>query len=175
MLSLLARPGDGGIRTRKVAILVADGVDTAMVGLVRTALLAAGAVPRLVGPHIGTIAGLGDAGLQADASLENEPGFLFDALVLPGGGTAVQALAADGRTGDFIQDAYRHGKSILVVGSSIELLGLFDIPGALPSGEPDPGLISVPEGTDPAGAIQHFIAAMGAHRHPSRDCDPPRV
>ncbi len=51
-LSLLARPGDGGIRTRKIALLVADGIDGEALAKVQAELLAAGAVPRLVGhPH----------------------------------------------------------------------------------------------------------------------------
>jgi catalase len=31
-LSRLARPGDGGIRTRKIALLVADGIEGASLG-----------------------------------------------------------------------------------------------------------------------------------------------
>jgi len=175
MLSLLARPGDGGIRTRKVAILIADGVDDATVLLVRSALLAAGAVPRLVAPNIGEFVGTSGAILQADASLENEPGFLFDAVVLPGGEAAVQALAADGHTGEFLRDQYRHCKTIMTVGSSIELLGLFDIPGALPDGGADPGLITPAAEEDLVEAVSAFMAALAKHRHPARDRDPPPV
>ena len=49
-LSLFARPGDGSIRTRRVAILVADGVDGgAAAARSPTRLAADGAVPRFVG------------------------------------------------------------------------------------------------------------------------------
>ncbi len=44
-LSLLARPGDGGIRTRKVAILIANGVEATSIGKLVSALVAAGAGP----------------------------------------------------------------------------------------------------------------------------------
>ena len=50
-LSLMARPGDGGIRTRQIAILVADGVDGAGVAKAQAALLAAGAVPTVIAPR----------------------------------------------------------------------------------------------------------------------------
>ncbi|KAG1435925.1 hypothetical protein G6F57_020900 [Rhizopus arrhizus] len=43
-LSLTARPGDGGVATRKVAILVAEGVDGAAVSAVADALIKAGVV-----------------------------------------------------------------------------------------------------------------------------------
>ncbi len=175
MLSLMARPGDGGIRTRKVAILVADGSDGVSIASIQAALLDAGAVPRLVGPRIGGFTTTAGDEMQADASLENEPGFLFDALVLPDGEEAVQTLAAIGHTGEFIQNQYRHGKTILAVGASIGLLGMFDIPGALPNGDPDPGLISSAGPADLSAATEAFIAAMGQHRHPDREQDPPAV
>ncbi len=174
-LSLTARPGDGGIRTRKVAILIADGVDDVSVGSIKTALLEAGAVPRLVGPRIGAFKAASGAQIQADASLENEPGFLFDALVLPDGEAAVQTLAADGNTGEFVKNQYRHGKTIMAVGASIGMLGMFDIPGVLPGGDVDPGLISVSGNDELAAATLAFIAAVGKHKHTERDRDPPLV
>ena len=48
-LSLLARPGDGTVRARRVALLVADGVDGASLRAVHAALAKAEAVPRFVG------------------------------------------------------------------------------------------------------------------------------
>jgi catalase len=76
--------------------------------------------------------------LDADASLENEPGFLFDALVLPDGEDAVTALAGDGHTMEFIKDQYRHCKTILALGASARLLeeaGISTAPGAAAKGK----------------------------------------
>ena len=174
-LSLMARPGDGGIRTRKVAILVADGIDDISMGSILASLLDAGAVPRLVGPRIGGFTTVSGEEVQADASLENEPGFLFDALVLPDGEKAMQTLSADGHTGEFLKDQYRHGKPVLTVGAAIAMLSLFDIPSALPNGDPDPGLIRATGNEDLSHAIEAFIAAMRAHRHPAREQDPPVI
>ena len=175
MLSLTARPGDGGIRTRKVAILIADGVDGAAVASIQAALLEEGAVPRLVGPRIGPFSTVSGDELDAEASLENEPGFLFDALVLPDGEAAVEALAADGHTAELVKDQYRHCKTILAVGASTTLLGMYDIPGTLPNGDADPGLITSSSEGDLDGAIAAFIAAMGMHKHTARDQEPPPV
>ena len=52
-LSLMARPGDGSVKTRRVALLVADGIDGASLRAVHAALAAAGAVPRFVGARLG--------------------------------------------------------------------------------------------------------------------------
>jgi len=173
-LSLTARPGDGGIRTRKIAMLVADGADGPSLGTLLTALVGAGAVPRLVASRLGTCAVAGTGPVQADASLENSPGFLFDALVLPDGLAAVEALVADGHTMDFIKDQYRHGKTILALGASQALLTEAGIPLALPDGTPDPGLILADAAAADAAAVD-FIASVAQHRHPARESDPPRL
>ncbi|KQP23500.1 catalase [Pseudorhodoferax sp. Leaf267] len=173
-LSLLARPGDGSIRARKIAVLVADGVDGTVVAQVVQTLVDAGAVPRLVAPHVGTIVTADGGSLDADASLENEPGFLFDAIVLPDGAQAVTALAADGRTMEFVKDQYRHCKTLLVFAASQALLDAAGIDDKLPDGSADPGLV-LAAGQDTAAALQAFVQGVAQHRHPSRETDPPRV
>ena len=173
-LSLMARPGDGSIKGRKVALLVAHGVQADSVELLQKAVLDAGAVPRLVAPRIGAVKAEGGKTLQADASLENEPGFLFDALVLPDGQAAVDALAKDGHTMEFIKDQYRHGKTILALGASKALLEKAGVPLTLADGKPDPGLILAMSSKAQAAAAQ-FIEGVARHRHPERETDPPRV
>jgi catalase len=173
-LSLMARPGDGSIRSRKIALLVAPGVDGASIVALHKALFDAGAVPRLVAPRLGTIKTADGSTLEADATLENTPGFLFDALVLPDGAAAVEALAADGHTMEFVKDQYRHCKTLLALGASQALLGEAGIPLTLPDGTDDPGLI-LADAADVDTAVVEFIAAVGKHRHTARDSDPPRV
>jgi catalase len=173
-LSLLARPGDGGIRTRKVAVLVADGVDGGAIADVEAALRAAGAVPRLVGIRVGSFKTAGGDDMQAEASMENEPAVLFDALVLPDGSAGVKALQKVGHTMEFIKDTYRHCKAILAIGESRALLQAAGTPVALPGGEADPGIV-LGNGKSISRDVQDFIEAVSRHRHPERDTDPPRV
>ncbi|MDB5896187.1 MAG: catalase, partial [Rhodoferax sp.] len=173
-LSLMARPGDGSITARKVAILVAPGVEGESIAMLQAALLEQGAVPRLVGSRIGPFKTAAGETLQADASLENEPGFLFDALVLPDGKDAIAALAKDGHTMEFIKDQYRHGKTIMAFGASSSLLEKAEVSDQLPGGVADAGVIlALPEDTETA--IRSFTAAMALHRHPQREMDPPPV
>ncbi|MGQ3227207.1 MAG: catalase-related domain-containing protein, partial [Hydrogenophaga sp.] len=121
-LSLLARPGDGGIRTRKVAILIAHGVEGTSLAKLISALVEAGAVPRLVAARLGTYSGAAGESFEADATMENSPGFLFDALVLPDGAAAVESLDADAHTLEFLRAQYWHCKTILAFGASEALL-----------------------------------------------------
>jgi catalase len=166
-LSLKALPGDGSIATRKIAILIAEGVDSDPIIDLIDALNGAGAVTRLLGSRLGTISSGGKA-LEIDATIENSPAVLFDALVLPGGSQAADALCLDGRALEFVKDQYRHCKTILVLGESLKVLDKAGIPLTLPSGAADAGLIV-------EGDAETFIAAIGQHRHVERDQDPPRV
>ncbi len=173
-LSLMARPGDGSIKARKIAILVAPGVEGRSIAVLQAALVAQGAVPRLVGSFIGPVKTVEGETLDADASMENEPGFLFDALVLPDGQDGIASLAMDGHTMEFIKDQYRHCKTILALGSSMVLLDKAGIPLTLPDGRPDTGLI-IAATSDASNAAALFIKGIALHRHPSRETDPPLV
>lgn len=60
------------------------------------------------------------------------------------------------------------------MGSAAALLDGAGIPPALPSGDPDPGLLRHDAG-DTDGAVRAFIASLTQHRHFERETDPPRV
>ncbi|WP_036169728.1 catalase [Noviluteimonas dokdonensis] len=170
-LSMLARPGDGGVRSRKFAILVADGVNGQTVETVQRALLDAGAVPRLMGVRIGPcVTDRGDT-LDADVSLENEPGVLFDGMIVPDGADRMGELRMDARTLDYLKEQYRHCKALLILGDSDALLDAARIPATLPDGGQDPGVVV---GGNASKAIDAYIAAAG-RRHWERETDPPRV
>ena len=171
-LSLFSRPGDGSIRTRRIAIVAADGCDGKALTEIADRLTDEGAVPRFVSTTLGSVQpATGDA-IEIDVSFEAAPAVLYDALVLPGGAAAVSALREDGRTLEFIKDQYRHCKPILVLGESEQLLHACAIDTKLPSGQPDPGLLVVRDATR---RIDDFVAAIARHRHFDRETDPPRL
>jgi catalase len=173
-LSLRARPGSVGIRSRKIALLVADGVVGEPIARLQAALLEAGAIPRIVAPRLGKVTAIDGDALDADASLENSPSVLFDAVVLPDGERAVKQLSLNGQALEFVQLQYRHCKTLLALGASAALLeaaGAFD---TLPEGGEDPGVIKGPVG-ELDGLLRSFVDAVGLHRHDVRDRDPPLV
>jgi catalase len=173
-LSLLARPGDGGIRGRRVAMLVADGVDCKALTAIYGRLAELGAVPRYVGVKLGAVDCGGGRSIEADVTMEAAPPVLFDALVLPDGADAVEALSKVGQTMEFVKDHFRHCKPILALGTSTELLDRAGVPTSLPSGEADIGLLRVsPEQAE--DGLDRFIEAIARHRNFARDSDPPPV
>lgn len=159
-LSLLALPGECGIRSRQIAMLVENGVHHASLVAIYTALTDAGAVVHLVGPRVGIFTSAGGEKIAANKSMENAPSVLFDALVLTDGNDAVQALADNVDTVAFINDAFVHGKAILALGAGQELL---DMAGIAPlTGENTGVLLS--ESANASAIASAFIKAVITHR-----------
>ncbi|WP_425258891.1 catalase [Rubrivivax sp. RP6-9] len=173
-LSLTALPGDGGIRTRKVALLAAHGVEGAALLAAQAALQAAGAVTVVVAPRLGPVETTDGVAIEATASFENAAPVLFDAVLLPDGEVGAQSLLRDARAVDFVAQQYRHGKTLLALGASKALLERAGIEGVLATGEADPGVLFAQTDSGES-AFTAFITAIGKHRHPARDTDPPLV
>jgi catalase len=162
-LSLTARPGDGSIRGRSIAILLAPGVDAKSVTKTRDALVKAGAVARLVAPRLGAVeTAHGEEVLEADGTLETMPSVLFDAVVVPDGEKAAERFALLGQALEFIKDQYRHCKAILMLGAGRKVV---EGAGVL-VGKGDWALT-----TD----LDAFVQAVGRHRNWDRATDPPLV
>jgi catalase len=169
-LSLLARPGHVGIRTRRIALVVAEGVDGDAAARVHEALVAEGAIPRFVGVKLGAVRSKTGEAVEVEVSLEAAPSVLWDAAVFLVGGT----LSASGQALEFLKDQYRHCKPILILEGADALLEKAGIPPTLDSGEPDPGLLR-PGKADLNGVLAAFVAALARHRQFERETDPPRV
>jgi catalase len=167
-LSLLSRPGETGIKTRRVAILVAPGVDGAQVNQLYAALLTDGAVPRLVGSMLGKVKAADGSALDVEISLEAGPSVMYDGMIVPDGAAAADALARNAHAIDFIREQYRHCKPILVLGGGANLLAKAMIPTVLPDGSVDPALLV-------DGTLDAFAAALAGHRAFVRETDPPMV
>jgi len=173
-LSLMAHPGNGTIRTRRIAILVADGVDGESAQALHDGLTEQGAVPRFVGIRLGTVTTAEGDTLQAEVTLETMPSVLFDAVAVLGGKDAVVALGNVGHALEFIKDQYRHAKPILALGEGADLVENAGASATLPSGQPDPGMIVAKHGRA-REALPAFAKAIARHRHHEREADPPPV
>jgi catalase len=167
-LSLTGLPGDGGIRTRSIAILVADGVDANSIVAAQGALRAAGATVHLIAPRLGPVVPTHGDPFDATGTLENSAPVLFDGLVLPDGAVGLKLLGSHPEVMDFISNQYRHGKTILAIGASKALLESAGVRATLANGEPDPGIVlgSAPKAER---AVASYITALGRHRHPERE------
>jgi catalase len=173
-LSLFSRPGNGSIATRRVAILVADGVDGEAAQALHAGLTEQGAVPRYVGVRLGAVQTAQGESLEAEVTLETMPSVLFDAVAVPGGKDAIVILGNVGHALEFIKDQYRHAKPILALGEGADLVENAGAPATLPSGEPDPGMLVAKHGRA-REILPAFIKAIARHRHHERETDPPAL
>ncbi len=173
-LSLFSKPGTGGVATRKVAILIAAGVDGQAAREVREFLVEQGAVPRYVGARLGSVATEAGEKLDVEVTFETMPSVLFDALVVPGGKTASDLLGKMGQALEFIKDQYRHAKPILSLGAGTDLVEKAGAAMLLSSGERDPGMLGG-SNAEVEKVMPQFIKAMAKHRHHDREMDPPLV
>ena len=173
-LSLLSRPGQVGIKGRRVAVLIASGVDDKAVKAQYASLLKDGAVPRMVGNLLGKVKARDGDPIDVEISVEAGPSVMYDAVIVPDGAPAVEALARNAQVLEFLREQYRHGKPILAFGSGSDLLAKAMIPQKLPDGSADPGLVM----GDPANAdlaLDAFKTALAGHRVFARETDPPSI
>jgi catalase len=149
------------IKTRRIGVLVAEGVDVGEVQTVRKALEKAGAQVKVIAKHLGTVKGEGGKSVEVDRSSLTTDSIEYDAIFIPGGSASVAVLKKDGEALHFVQEAYRHCKAIGATKEGMELLracGLdVEAPGVVTSEAT--GMSSFPEA---------FIAAIAQHRHWSR-------
>ncbi len=166
----MADTGDGSVKTRKIAILVADGVDSASLKPIREALEAAGAQCKVVGPRLGTVASASKRQIEVDATFAAMPSIMFDAVLIPAGKDGAAALRQNGEAQHFALEAFKHCKAICTVGEGVELLSLVGVgraPADAPAGvvvaeTPVTNLGDTTAATEIATA---FIAAIARHRH----------
>ena len=144
----------GPLTGRVVGILADDGVDAGVVTALDGALDDLGATLMVIAPHGGKIAG----SLPVDKTLHTCDSVEFDAVVLAGSdASGSAAIAGDRKTGAFLQEAFRHHKTIGAWGSALDVLADHGV-------TPDaPGVVATQTGG--VDFATKLVAALGWHRH----------
>ncbi len=167
-LRMASKPG-GSIKTRKVAILVADGIEAATIKRIQLDLTEAGAICKLVGPQLGNVVTANARQINVDHTFANMPSIMFDAVLIPGGPQCIAALLGMGEAVHFVLEAYKHCKSICALNEGAQLLGSIGLKPAMSKESvktPEAGIILADTRKAPEGQIsQDFIAAISLHRH----------
>jgi len=162
------------IKTRKIAVLLADGFDDVDVAEMNKALLTAGAAPKTVAPRLGVVTGANGDELKVDFSFLTGSSVLFDAVYIPGGDASVEALRQEAEAHEFVSEAYKHCKAIAASGSGVRLLATSlarqfseeEAPGKQVA--VNQGVVS---GRDASigNVANAFIKAIAQHRHWERE------
>jgi catalase len=143
----------GDIKTRKVAVLVANGVDSAAIDALKKVLEAEGAHAKILGPTSSPVKTADGKTLPVDASMEGLPSVAFDAVWVPGGAASVKALSGDGVALHYLLEAYKHLKAIGLSPDAKVLIEALKL-------DEDAGLLV---GED-AKTFQAFVDAIAQHR-----------
>lgn len=152
-LSQINHPGSVGIKGRKIALLVADGVDGADVDRLVKALEAQSARPLLLGPSSAPVKTGDGKALAVDASMEGMPSVLVDGVLVPAGKASLQALGESGLAKHYLLEAYKHLKAIGVAKDAKALLDKLGL-------KEDKGLLV----GDDQKAVDAFVKAVEGHR-----------
>jgi catalase len=167
-LRMVGRPG-ATAKTRKVAIMVADGVEAAALKRLQQDLADAGVQCKLVAPHLGTVSTSSGRQLAVDHTFTNAPSVMFDAVLIPGGSESAATLGGMGEAVHFVLEAYKHCKTICAVNDGAQLLGTlgFSLGKDLEHvGVPTPGVLIADARKVTDGQVsQDFLAAIALHRH----------
>ena len=150
------------IKSRKVSLLVADGVSAASVEAIRSALKKEGVHCMLLAPKLGAIRTDDGKELEADGCLNGEPSVLFDAVLVPDGADSIAALMKDGNAKYHIRQAYKHLKAMGFAGGAAKLLQA----AGLTEDKHDEGVITA---KDSGSMMRGFFEAMKKHRVWSRE------
>lgn len=115
------------IKTRRVAILVADGFDKAAVQAMKAALSAAGATPMLIGPRRSNVYAAGEEhkkgnGVFVDHHFEGQRSVMFDAIFIPPGAEMALTMRDNGRVIHWVREAFAHLKPIAAMGEAVTFL-----------------------------------------------------
>jgi catalase len=165
-----ANTAKDSIASRKVAVLVADGVDGGPVAALTDALRERGAVPELLAPADGSVRTAAGHELTVDRALNTMASVLYDAVVVPGGIESVSTLSADGYAVHFVAEAVKHAKAVAAIGDGTRLLDRA-VAGAVQVSTDgdviaDNGVVSAASGDEqlPAGFVDGFTSALAEHR-----------
>ena len=169
--SALGTTGKAGatVKTRKVAVLVADGIEPATFKQIVQDLTTAGAVCKTVGAHLGMVSTAGGKQLPVDHTFGNMPSIMFDAVLIPGGAQSAAALCGMGDALHFVQEAFKHCKAICALNEGVQLLAGFGLSAGKNADQvalPAAGVLVADARRVLDGQISlDFIAAIAMHRH----------
>jgi catalase len=158
------------IKTRQIAILATDGVDGDSLKNVKAALEAKGAQTKLIALKGGTIKDAKGAEIKVDMTFLTAASVLFDAVFLPAGKISNDALINEPDAIHFINEIYKHCKTIAADGEGNNLLAETYVGRKIKNGDSDAtaGIISAT--TPKSGSIaDDFIHAIAQHRFWERE------
>jgi catalase len=167
-------------KTRKVAVLVADGYNHRDVEQVVTGLKEAGVHSRFVAKFLGPIQGDDGRSLMADHNYVGSSSVMFDAVYIPGGHACAETLKSQPETIEWVDEAFKHGKTIAASGEGVDVLDTSNIRGVTTADAglkgsvmSEEGVVTVRNTDDLTQLCEEFVNGIAMHRHWARQITTP--
>ncbi|WP_240664326.1 catalase [Methanosarcina sp. MSH10X1] len=167
------------IKTRKIAIIAADGYNHNDVSQVKQALEAGGAKTHIVSEHQGMLKSSSGEEIEVDKSYVTTESVLYDAVYIPGGKENVKTLKMQGDAIHFVNEAFRHCKALGATGEGVELFKAANLPDIQFAGKEsvdkeiplvsDKGVVTAVKEGDRSDFNKSFTTAIAKHRHWDRE------
>lgn len=159
------------VKSRKIAVLAADGVNADSLNKVKTALTKAGAVVEIIAPRLGQLKSAQGSEIQVDQSFLTAASVLFDAVYVAGGKDNVAAIKAEANAIHFLNESFKHCKAIAADSDALEVLEETYFGRKVKTGDSsdqgmDDGLI-ISDNADKLA--DQFISAIAQHRFWDRE------
>ncbi|HZY79467.1 MAG TPA: catalase [Cyclobacteriaceae bacterium] len=167
----MANTNKESIATRKVAFLVADGVNTNSMEIVKDALEEEGAVVEVIAPYLGYVIAEDDSHVVVKKSFLTAASVFYDAVYVPGGVNSVATLSKEANAVHFLNEAFKHCKAIAVDTPALQVLEETYFVNKLPKefNEDSAMREGVIVQDDGETLAEQFIAAMKQHRFWERE------
>jgi catalase len=110
-LSMVNTPKNS-IATRKIAFLIADGVDANSVNIVKSELESQGAVVEMIAPRLNFVLSETGEEIKVHYSFLTAASVLYDAVYVPKGTNSVASLEAEPEAVHFLNEQFKHCKPI---------------------------------------------------------------
>lgn len=160
-------------KTKKVAFLIETGFCAKSATQMEEALRAAGAAAELVSSRLGMIPAKDGSEQEAAKDFTTADAVLYDAVYLPGGPDCAAALSQNPDARNFINEMFRHAKSIAASDEGVDVLASTDASALLPARQDGTcqtqlGVVSVKNAADLNGFCAEFIEQVAIGRHWAR-------
>ncbi len=154
------------IDTRKIAVLIADGVNLKTVKRLQDTLKKHNAKLETVAPRLGAIKTSDDKSIIADRSLLTTPSVVYDAVFVADGDNCIEELKSNPDAIHFLNEAFKHCKAIACIDDGVKVLQKTNFARKLPKANDKKAALreGVVVGDNLELVTDSFIEAISQHR-----------
>lgn len=167
-------------RTRKVAVLMENGFNYPEVTQVISLLQNAGVHTEVISKNLGMLTSVDGQQLEVNKNYVSAGSIMYDAVYITGGRQSVDTLMTHGDALHFINEGFKHAKTIGATNEGVDLLAISDIQATTFLAAPESqaqlvsemGVVTIRNAADMGYFTEEFIKGIAMHRHWSRQKEP---